>query len=237
MSAGRRNRASHRDPRVPLDSADLPPVIWRRPSARAWECRGGEIRRSPIDGNPQGLGCRPGGRRRELHGRAGPFGRAARAFRMRKVDDAADHRRARNSGFRHGDHRGPRRHLAAAVAARGGHGVPILRAVSAPHRRREHPVRAEGAQGAAGRAGRAVGPRGRHSRARQAAPAQAGAAFRRPAAARRARAHDRQRDAGLFDGRAAVQPRRAVARRHAPGDPGAAAPAGHHHGLCHPRPG
>ena len=49
----------------------------------------------------------------------------------------------------------------------------------------------------------------------RAARAQALAAFRRPAAARGARPRDHRRGAGLPDGRAAVQPRRAAARRDA----------------------
>ena len=69
-----------------------------------------------------------------------------------------------------------------------------------------------------------------------AAGAQAVAIVRRPAAARRARPRHHRRDAGLSDGRAAVQSRRPVARRDAARDPRAAAEARHHHGLCHPRP-
>ena len=60
---------------------------------------------------------------------------------------------------------------------------------------------------------------------RAAARAQALAALRRPAAARRARPRDRRRGARLPDGRAAVQPRRPAARRDAPRDPRAAAAA------------
>ena len=67
--------------------------------------------------------------------------------------------------------------------------------------------------------------RRRHPRPRRAARAQALAALRRPAAARRARPRDRRRDAGLPDGRAALQPRRAAARRDAARDPRAAAAA------------
>ena len=90
-------------------------------------------------------------------------------------------------------------------------GVPVLRAVPAPLRRREHRVRPEGAQGRAGRARRAARARGRAAGPVEAARAQALAALRRPAAARGARPRDRRRDAGLPDGRAALEPRRAAA--------------------------
>ena len=53
---------------------------------------------------------------------------------------------------------------------------------------------------------------GRHAGARRAARAQAGAALRRPAPARRHGARDGARAAGLPHGRAALQPRRAAAR-------------------------
>ena len=74
------------------------------------------------------------------------------------------------------------------------------------------------------------------ARPERAARAQALAALRRPAAARRARPRDHRRDPGLPDGRAAVQPRRAAAPGDAARDPRAAAAARHHDGLRHPRP-
>ena len=67
-----------------------------------------------------------------------------------------------------------------------------------------------------------------------AARAQAVAALGRAAAARRAGSRDHRRDAGVPDGRAAVQPRRAVAAGNAPRDPRIAAEAGHYHGVRHP---
>ena len=84
---------------------------------------------------------------------------------------------------------------------------------------------------------RAPRARGRPAGTDGAARAQAVAALRRPAAARRARPRDHQRGAGVPDGRAAVEPRRAAARRDAPGDPRAAAQARHHDGVRHARPG
>ena len=69
-----------------------------------------------------------------------------------------------------------------------------------------------------------------------AARAQALAALGRPAAARGARPRDHRRGAGLPDGRAALQPRRAAAPRDAPRDPRAAAAPRHHDGLRDARP-
>ncbi len=66
---------------------------------------------------------------------------------------------------------------------------------------------------------------------------QAGRALRRPAAARRDRARDGARAAGVPDGRAALQPRRQAARRDARGAGTPARPARRHHRLRHPRPG
>ena len=79
--------------------------------------------------------------------------------------------------------------------------------------------------------------RRRAARTADAAAAQAGAALRRPAAARRAGTRDHRRGAGVPDGRAAVEPRRAASCRNAPRDPRAAAQARHHHGLRDARSG
>ena len=116
-------------------------------------------------------------------------------------------------------------------------GVPVLRAVPASQRRREHPVRPAGAQGAGGRAR----PRGSKRVAdllglTRLARAQARPALRRPAAARRARPRDHRRDPGLPDGRAALEPRRPAAPGDAARDPRPAAEARHDDGLRHPRP-
>ena len=71
-----------------------------------------------------------------------------------------------------------------------------------------------------------------------AARPQAGAALRRPAAARRARPRDHRRGAGLPDGRAAVEPRRAAARRRCAREIRALQrDARHHDGLRDARPG
>src|SRR5690606_26158657 len=59
----------------------------------------------------------------------------------------------------------------------------------------------------------------------------------RPAPARRAGARAGAAAAGVPARRAAVQPRRPPARRHAGGDRAPAPAAGRNHALCHPRPG
>ena len=64
-----------------------------------------------------------------------------------------------------------------------------------------------------------------------------GRAVRRAAAARRARARDRDQAAGAAARRAAVEPRCQPARGDALRDPPAARRVPHHHGLRHPRPG
>ena len=63
-----------------------------------------------------------------------------------------------------------------------------------------------------------------------------GAAVGRSAAAGGDGPRDRAQSQGVPDGRAAVEPRRQAARADAFGDRPAAEPAGHHHGLRHPRP-
>ena len=108
-----------------------------------------------------------------------------------KIDDAADDRRPRGDHRRrdHGRRRGGQRR--AAEGPRHGDGVPELRALPAHDRVREHVVRAaaqalpEGRDRAPRRGGR---PHPRHHRT---ARAQAAAAFRRPAPARRHGPRDR----------------------------------------------
>ena len=146
-----------------------------------------------------------------------------------------DHRRPRHPDYGDGAHRRAGRHRSCRRPQRGlVDGVPVLCALSAPDRGREHRLRAARAQGARPR--RETETRRRHARAREAPRPQALAAFRRPAAARGAGPRDRRRGAGLPHGRTAFQPRRAAARRDAPRDPRAAAAPGHHHGLRDARP-
>ena len=116
-------------------------------------------------------------------------------------------------------------------------GLPELRALPAHDRLRQPRLRPEAAQGVEGRH-RPAGPGGgRHPRPRQAPPAQAQGALRRPAPARRPGPGDRPRPGGLPHGRAAVQPRRQAARPD-PGRDRPAPPAPRDHlRLRHPRPG
>ena len=78
--------------------------------------------------------------------------------------------------------------------------------------------------------------RRRDPRADAAARALSAPALRRPAPARRHGPRHRARSAGLPVRRAAVEPRRQAARRHAHRDQGTAPAAQDHHGLRHPRP-
>ena len=115
-------------------------------------------------------------------------------------------------------------------------GLPELRALPAHDRPREHRLRPQGAAGAEGRDPAARrGGRG-HARPHGAARPQAGAALRRPAAAGRDGPRDRARAARVPHGRAALEPRREAARRHARVARGAARPARRHHDLRHARP-
>ena len=169
---------------------------------------------------------------------SGQARRPARPVGLRQVDDAAHDRRPRRAERGPHPDRRPRRHRRCAPA-RAPHldGVPVVRAVPAPERRARTSC-------SASRCGRSRPPSTRDgSRASptllgltRAARAQALAALGRPAAARRARPRDHRRDAGLPDGRAAVEPRRAAAPGDAARDPRPAAAARHHDGLRHPRP-
>ena len=133
---------------------------------------------------------------------------------------------------------GARRHRRAAVEAQRRHGVPELRAVAAHDGRAERRLRARGAQAAARRDPRARSPpRSSWWASPGFGDAPSRPALRRPAAARGARAHARDRAAGAAARRAAVQPRRQAARADARTSCGAAAAARHHDDLRHPRPG
>ena len=108
-----------------------------------------------------------------------------------------------------------------------------------PHltRGREHrlrPARAQGARAPSARAAARAWPS--CSGLERAARAQALAALRRPAAARGARPRDHRRDAGVPDGRAALEPRRAAARARCAARSARCSSARHHHGLRDPRP-
>ena len=101
----------------------------------------------------------------------------------------------------------------------------------------EHRLPARDREEAEGRDRRGDSPRRRHPRARGAARAPAGAALGRAAPARRARPRDRPRAAGVPDGRAALEPRRAAPHPDAArADPAPCAARDHDH-VRHARPG
>ena len=116
------------------------------------------------------------------------------------------------------------------------HDVPVLRAVSASYRARQHRLCAAGARH---RQGRAPQGRRRHDGEGQAdgirRPA-ARATFRRPAAARRARPRRHHRAARAAARRAALRARRVPAHPDAPGAAPHAARARHHLRSRHPHP-
>ena len=133
--------------------------------------------------------------------------------------------------------RRPRRQRRDAQGPRHRHGVPVLRALPAQDRRREHGLRAQD-QGRA--EGRDREPRSNRAavdpRPRPSARPLPEAALRRPAPARRHGPRHRARPGSLPLRRAAVQPRRQAPRRHARRDQGAAPAARDHDRLRHPRP-
>ena len=154
-----------------------------------------------------------------------------------KSTTLADDRRARGDQRRRdrGRRRGGQRR--AAEGPRHGDGVPELRALPAHDGVREHVVRAAAQALSEGR-DRAPGAGGRaHPRHHRAARAQAAAALRRPAPARRHGPRHRAQSEGLPVRRAAVQSRRQAARADAHRDQARAPEGAHHHGLRHPRPG
>ncbi len=117
-------------------------------------------------------------------------------------------------------------------------GVPDLRAVPASQRARQRRLRAEAARhgrrrARAARAGEMVERVGLDRLRRPLS----GQPLRRPAAAGGAGPRAGDRAAAPDVRRAAVEPRRQAAHRHAGRDPPAAARQRHHRALCHPRPG
>ncbi len=127
-------------------------------------------------------------------------------------DGAADGCGARGHLRRHRVDRRARRQQALAQGARHRDGLPELRALSAPLRRRQHRLRAAPAQSAQGgdRETRRMGGEDARPDAVSCAPPEG--AVRRPAPARGDGPRDRAPAAGVPDGRAAVEPRREVAR-------------------------
>ncbi len=155
--------------------------------------------------------ARPRHRRRRVPG-------ARRSIGVRQVDHPADARWPRTGGQRQADDRRPGRQRHRTQGPRHRDGVPVVCAVPAHDRGREHrlpPQDQEDPEGAAGGAG----ARGRpNPRPRRAPRPQAGQAVGRPASARGDGPGDRPRAAGVPDGRAAVEPRRQAPRADADGD-------------------
>ena len=183
----------------------------RAPSERA----GARARDAALSGQHRAVG-----RRRVAVGCAGRARRARRRLRLGEDDDAAHRRGLRDAGLRPRDAdrrvgRDARHHARAAAAARLRDGVPALRALPA-HDRRARTSRSGSRRAESGR-------RERLERAREAlagvgldgkASATGAGAFRRRAAARRARARAGDLAARPAARRAAVQPRsRRCARR------------------------
>ena len=80
---------------------------------------------------------------------------ARRTVGLRQVDRAADDRRARDDHVGRAAHRRQGRERPRAQGPRHRDGVPVVRAVSAPHRARQHRLRAQVAEDAQGRDQRA----------------------------------------------------------------------------------
>ncbi|CAA9444809.1 MAG: Maltose/maltodextrin transport ATP-binding protein MalK, partial [uncultured Pseudonocardia sp.] len=189
-----------------------------------------EPHRQAVRGRLQGGQRRqPGHRRRRVHD-------PRRAVRLREVHAAAHDRRAGGHHQRRHDHRWAAGQRQGAPRPQPVDGVPELRAVPAPVGVREHRVPAAAGQHPR-RRGRPARQGGRVGAGAARAPgAQASEPVRRAAPARRDGPRDRPPGRGVPVRRAAVQPRRQAARPDAHRDRAAAAPAGHHHGLRHPRP-
>ena len=135
------------------------------------------------------------------------------------------------------DHdRRPGRERPLAEGSRHRDGVPELRALPAPLRRRQHRVRPAPAEDAEGSGRRADRLGGEAARPDAVPRAQAEGALGRAAPARRDGPRDRARAAGLPHGRAALEPRREAAHPDARRDREAPARARHDDDLRHARP-
>ena len=151
---------------------------------------------------------------------------------------AADDRRPRGDHLGHAADRRRGGQRRAAVEARHRHGVPVLRALSAHDRLRQHGLRHEDRQGEQGRDRPARAPGRRDPAADQISRPPAQGDVGRPAPARRHRPRHRAQSEGVPVRRAAVEPRRRAARRHPHRDRQAQGiDAQHHDDLRHPRPG
>ena len=161
---------------------------------------------------------------------------ARRSVGLRQVDRAADDRRARVDHVGRVAHRRQGRERPRTQGPRHRDGVPVVRAVPAPHRARQHRLRAQVEEDAQGRDQRARREGGEDPRAHREPRSQAGPAVGWPASARGDGPRDRAPAAGVPDGRAAVEPRRQAARPDAGRGLQAPAHAQRHHRLRDPRP-
>ena len=186
--------------------------------------------------------------RKIIRGRGGSQGRrhrsrgrrvrgAGRPVGMREVHAAGDDRGARDRDVGRDPYRRAHGQFGAAQGPRHRDGVPVLRALPDDDRAREHHLRDGEPRRAEGGAERGGGARGGVPADRAAAQAETGAAFRRPAAARRDGTRARARPEPVPVRRAAVEPRRQAAHRHAHRDQEAAPQRRQDDDLRHPRPG
>ena len=149
-----------------------------------------------------------------------------------KSTSVADDRRSRvDHGRWRVDDRRPRCQRTRAERPRHRHGLPVVCAVPAPDRARQHRLRAEAAEDAEGRDRSTRRRRGTHARAHRQPRSPAGAVVGWPAPACRHGPRHRAPAAGVPDGRAAVQPRRQAARADARRDRQDPARPQRHHGL------
>ena len=192
-----------------------------------------------LDGVSEGVpGRRPRRRRRQPDDRERRVHGARRPVGLRQVDAAADDRRARGDHRRRHLDRRPCRHEPLPPRSRHRDGLPELRALPAPDRAQEPRLRPAHAQDAEGR-DRAA----RRTRSpamlglEELLERRPGDALGRPAPARRDGPRDRARAAGLPHGRAALEPRRQAARRHARRARAPARAARRDDRLRHARPG
>ena len=203
-------------------------------------------RAQPIEVRRPAHPIRPGRRRagRQLRRATRRATDPARPLRLRQDDDAARTGRAGAAERAAPSASAAKRvlrcpaHRHSGREARTVDGVPVLCDLAAHDGVRQRRLRPAGAQTPEGRDRDArCARRSTWCRWARFADASRLATFRRTAAARGAGARLRLLAAGAVVRRAAIQSGRQVARRHAHRAARAAAPAGRHVGLCHPRPG
>ena len=156
---------------------------------------------------------------------------------LRQDDVSAHHLRAREADERRPLDRRRHRQRYSAARPRRGHDVPELRPLSALYGAQQHRLSAEDAERSPRRNRQESRVGIATARHRASARPAAAPAFGRRAPACRARARAGARTDRAAARRAAVQPRRQIARLGAPGDQAVPAARRHHHHLRDPRPG